>query len=177
MKTLAALPLLSLLAVFVGCAHQAPQQVVLTQDQMDRLNSEALELASQRLEKFVVSAKQEGPASVQYLSTGLFLKGNAALMEGDYVTGGMFFQHLVRLTDDPFVHKKYSVALIRMGELEKARDVLKELYEKQQGKDESVALVLAGVYTGLEKVDEARTIYRHVLTLNPKQEEACLFLS
>ena len=170
---------LSLFAVsallLVGCAHHSAQ-VALSEEDMVRLNQEALELASQKLAQLVDESKKQGPSSTRYLATGLFLKGNSALMEGDYVTGAVFFRHLTSLTDDAFVHKKYAVALIRLGQLDEARSVLHKLHQQQEGADESVALMLAGVLTGQEKSGEARDIYRAVLKQNPKQEEACLFL-
>lgn len=161
---------------FVSCAHQKVDQIILTEEQNARLNKEALELASKRLDMLVEESKKQGPASVQYLSTGLFLKGNSSLMEGDYVTGAVLFKHLTTMTEDPFVHKKYAVALIRIGEMEEAQKVLQRLYQDGKGQDEGVALILAGVYAGLEKPIEARKVYRQILVKNPKQEEACLFL-
>lgn len=169
------LPLLFLTLAVVSCAHQA-QKISLTDEEMARVNKEALELASQRLEVLVEEAKKQGSASSQYLATSLFLKGNSALLEGDYITGVVLFRHLTSLTDDVFVHKKYAVALIRIGEMEEARHVLQKVYDSDKGKDETVGLILAGVYAGLEKAEESRKIYRQILTANPKQEEACLFL-
>ncbi len=158
-----------------GCAHQS-QQIVLSAEQKDQVNREALALASERLEKMVAAANKNGPQEQQYLATNLFLKGNSALMEGDFVTGAMLFGHLVKLTDDPFVHKKYAVALIRIGEFEPAAKVLSEINKKLKGSDESVTLILAGVYAGLENTSEAQKIYRQILVQNPKQEDACIFL-
>jgi tetratricopeptide (TPR) repeat protein len=168
-------PLVSLLlVVLVGCAHQKP--LTLTTEEIAKLNTEALELASKRLEKMVLEAKKQGPESVQYLATNLFLKGNSALMEGDYVTGEVLFSHLVNLTDDSFVHKKYAVALIRLGEMEKSQTILESLYKRDSGEDESVALILAGVYAGLEQGKKAQKVYKEILARNPKQEDACIFL-
>ena len=99
--------LLSLLLV-ASCAHHTSKDFVLTAEQKELINREALALASQKLEKMVEAANQNGP-SEQHLATNLFLKGNSALMEGDYVTGSVLFSHLVKLTDDPFVHKKFAV--------------------------------------------------------------------
>ena len=164
-----------LVALLFGCAHQ-PTQLVLTEEETARLNQEALQLASEKLAVMVEQSKQQGSSSTRYLATGLFLKGNSALLQGDYVTGVVMFRHLISLTDDPFVHKKYAVALIRLGELEEARAVLQKIYEPTRLQDESVALILAGVLSGLEKQEEARQIYRQVLKHNPRQEEACLFL-
>lgn len=165
-----------LVAQITSCAHQKQAPISLSEDQVARINKEALELASQRLEKLVVEAKKQGQESVTYLSTSLFLKGNSSLMEGDYVTGAVLFKHLSQLTDDPFVHKKYAVALIRLGEMEEARTVLQKLHDQMKTKDEGLALILAGVYAALDQAPEARKVYRQILVANPKQEEACLFL-
>ncbi len=171
-----AFSLLLLTFIFIsGCAHQS-QRIELTAEQKDQVNREALALASERLEKMVEAALKNGAEDQQYLATNLFLKGNSALMEGDFVTGSMLFSHLVKLTDDPFVHKKYAVALIRIGEFEPAAKVLSDLNQKLKGSDESVTLILAGVYAGLEKTSEAQKIYRQILVQNPKQEDACIFL-
>jgi tetratricopeptide (TPR) repeat protein len=162
--------------IFVsGCAHQS-QMIELTAEQKEQVNREALALASERLDKMGEAALKNGPEAQQYLATNLFLKGNSALMEGDFVTGAMLFGHLVKLTDDPFVHKKYAVALIRIGEFEPAAKVLSQLDQKLKGLDESVTLILAGVYAGLEKTAEAQKTYRQILAKNPKQEDACIFL-
>ena len=125
--SLRTIPLIVLACLFASCAHQKVDQIILTEEQTERLNKEALELASKRLELLVEESKKQGPASVQYLSTGLFLKGNSSLMEGDYVTGAVLFKHLATMTEDPFVHKKYAVALIRIGEMEEAKNVLQRL--------------------------------------------------
>jgi len=53
--------------------------------------------------------------------------------------------------------------------------VLEKLYFK--GKDERVGLILAGVYTGLDKEEMAKSVYRQILAANPKNEDACVFLS
>ncbi|MBY0515656.1 MAG: tetratricopeptide repeat protein [Bacteriovoracaceae bacterium] len=167
--------LISLGILLVSCAHQT-EKYVLTEEDKIKINEEALALASQRLETLVAESKKQGHSSVQYLSTSLFLKGNSALMEGDYVTGSVLFRHLISLTDDPFVHKKFAVALIRLGEMEEAQDVLQKLYQRDDGKDESVALILAGIYASLDKVSDSQSMYRKILAKNPKQEDACLFL-
>lgn len=173
--TLLFFSLLSLLLVG-SCAHNAAKDFTLTAEQKEQINRESLALASQKLEKMVEAAKKNGASEQQYLATNLFLKGNSALMEGDYVTGSVLFSHLVKLTDDPFVHKKFAVSLIRLGEFESAAKVLGDLDQRLQGSDESVTLILAGVYAGLEKTAEAQKVYRRILAKNPKQEDACIFL-
>ncbi len=139
------------------------------------MNREALSIASLRLERMVLEAKKS-PAAITYLSTDLFLKANMSLMEGDFVTASVLFKHLTMLVpDDEFVQKKYAVSLIRVGDLEGAETVLKALYDRHQ--DEKAGLILAGVYSGLDKEKEAREVYQALLKQNPKNEDACVFLS
>src|SRR5690606_30423034 len=56
----------------------------LTPEQLDQINRDALELASQRLTQMVAGAKTS-PDMTRYLSTDLFLKANMAMMNGDHV--------------------------------------------------------------------------------------------
>ena len=168
--------LLSFSLALVSCAHQgrAPE-VVLTEEQVERLNREALELAAERLDALAEESQRQGPASSQYLATGLFLKGNSALMSGDFATALVLLKPLTKLTADPFVHKKYAVALIRTGQMEAAQKVLESIYAKN--KDEGAGLILAGVYGSAERGSDAQRVYREILARNPQQEEACLFLA
>ncbi len=161
-----------------GCAHQKPVTTndlsQFTPEQIEQLNKEALLIASKRLEEMVIQAKSS-ESTLNYLATDLFLKGNMSLLEGDYATAAVLFKHLVTLVpDDEFVQRKYAITLIREGDLENAVGVLEKLYKNT--KDERVGLILAGVYTGLDKEDLSRKIYRNLLVLNPKNEDACIFL-
>lgn len=163
-----------------SCAHyQQPQKPVelsdLSSEQIEYLNREALLLASQRLEELVIQAKAN-QSTVNYLAGDLFLKGNMSLIEGDFATAAVLFKHLSTLVpEDGFVQKKYAISLIRSGDLETAVGVLEKLYTKE--KEEKVGLILAGVYTSLDKEKEARSMYRKLLAQNPKNEDACIFLS
>ncbi len=169
---------LLLSGLFVGCAHKVPKQtevISYSPEQLEEKNREALAAASLGLEEMVIKAKASG-ASVDYLATDLFLKGNMSLLEGDYATAAVLFKHLNTLVpDDEFLQRKYAISLIRVGDLESSREVLEKLYSNS--KDEKVGLILAGVYTGVEKEDLARKMYRHILAANPKNEDACIFLS
>lgn len=139
------------------------------------MNRDALLIASKRLEQMVIQAKGN-KASENYLATDLFLKGNMSLLEGDFVTAAELFKHLVQLVpNDEFVQKKYAISLIRVGDLEKSQVVLEKLY--QNSREEKVGLILAGVYTGVDKEDKARSLYRKILKSNPQSEDACVFLS
>lgn len=139
------------------------------------MNREALAIASERLERMVLEARKS-PTATTFLSTDLFLKANMSLMEGDFVTASVLFKHLsVLVPEDAFVQKKFAVSLIRVGDLEGAEVVLKALYEKNQ--DDKAGLILAGVYSGLDKEKEARSVYQALLKQNPRNEDACVFLS
>lgn len=167
------------LGIFLtSCAHKNPEATndlsQFTPEQVEQLNKEALLIASKRLEEMVIKAKSS-ESTLNYLATDLFLKGNMSLLEGDYATAAVLFKHLVTLVpNDEFLQRKYAITLIREGDLENAVGVLEKLYKNT--KDERVGLILAGVYTGLDKEDLARKIYRNLLVINPKNEDACIFL-
>lgn len=164
--------------ILTGCAHHQPRGPELTDyspEQIEQLNREALLLASKRLEEMVIQARTN-ESTLNYLAGDLFLKGNMSLMEGDFATAAVLFKHLSTLVpEDAFVQKKYAITLIREGDLETAMTVLEKLYAKT--KDDKVGLILAGVYTGLDKETEARKTYQKLLASNPKNEDACIFLS
>lgn len=166
-----------ILSLFTACSHHSEnsQGIKLTVAQEEEMNREALAIASERLERMVLEAKKSATTTT-YLSTDLFLKANMSLMEGDFVTASVLFKHLNMLVpDDEFIQKKFAVSLIRVGDLEGAEAVLKALYDKR--KDEKAGLILAGVYSGLDKEKEARDVYQALLKQNPKNEDACVFLS
>ncbi|MFA5583545.1 MAG: tetratricopeptide repeat protein, partial [Bacteriovoracaceae bacterium] len=70
---------------------------------------------------------------------------------------------------------KYSISLIRGGDLELAQKVLEDLWTKER--EERVGLILAGVYTGMDQEDKSIEVYKQVLALNKNSEDACVFLS
>lgn len=173
------IPFLLICLFAVGCAHQETTRKAeltdFTPEQLEELNREALVIASKRLEEMVIQAKAN-QSTVNYLATDLFLKGNMSLIEGDYTTASVLFKHLVTLVpDDEFLQKKFAISLIRVGDLEGSMVVLEKLYKKS--KEEKVGLILAGVYTGVDKEEEAKKVYRQILAINPKNEDACVFLS
>jgi tetratricopeptide (TPR) repeat protein len=165
--------------VLTGCAHQkkltnSSDYADYSQEQIENLNKEALIIVSKKLEEMVLQARNN-ESSLNYLATDLFLKGNMSLLEGDFATATVLFKHLVSLVpEDHFVQKKYAITLIREGDLQTALGVLEKLFVKT--KDEKVGLILAGVYTGLDKEEDARKMYQRLLSSNPKNEDACIFL-
>jgi tetratricopeptide (TPR) repeat protein len=178
MKVLSGTLRFSFFTLFLlSCSHhQKPIQLSdLSPEQLDDLNREALVLASERLGQMVTQAKANSQDSVTFLATDLFLKANMSLMEGDFSTASVLFKHVSDLVpEDDFVQKKYAISLIRMGDLETSKSVLEGLYKKS--KDDKVGLILAGVYTGLDKENEARVVYEQLLKSDPKNEDACVFL-
>ncbi len=176
MSALYLLPLV-FLQIFVSCSllpSRTASHSELQPEHLAQHNEEALAIASQRLEQLVSDAKNN-PQSINYLSSDLFLKGNMSLLEGDYVTASVLFKYVADLApDDGFVQKKYAISLIRIGNLEESQQVLEKLY--QTGKEEKVGMILAGVYTGLDKEDKAKLLYQKILASNPENEDACIFL-
>lgn len=163
------------LASLVSCSHHTPNQIHLTQEQSEEMNREALVMASSRLETMVAAAK-DNKVVKDYLASDLFLKANMSLLRGDYTTSSELFKHLYHLVpEDSFVQKKYSISLIRGGELAIAQHVLEELWKKE--KEEKVGLILAGVYTGMDNEDKAIEVYKQILAVNKNSEDACVFLS
>lgn len=162
-----------------GCSHhkgsdKASELAEYSPEQIEFLNREALAIASKRLEEMVVKARGS-QESQTFLATDLFLKGNMSLLEGDFATAKVLFRHLVALVpEDSFIQKKYAISLIRDGDLEASVEVLQKLF--QETKEEKIGLILAGVYTGLDKEAEARKLYGKLLALNPRNEDACIFL-
>ncbi len=176
---MSALNLLSLvfLQIFVSCSlipSRTASHSELSPEQMEKHNQEALVIASHRLEQMVSDAKNN-PHSINYLSGDLFLKANMSLLEGDYATASVLFKYVADLApDDGFVQKKYAISLIRIGNLEESQLVLEKLYQSE--KEEKVGMILAGVYTGLDKEDKAKSLYKKLLASNPQNEDACIFL-
>lgn len=149
----------------------------LTDDQIKELNKQTMNKVSGRLKELSIAAKASGPDKVRYLASDLYLKASAAQMEGDYQTANLIYTHLVELVpDDSFVQKKYAVSLIRTGDLEKSQDILSTLFSKSKKRDTQVGLILAGVYSSLGKADKSKVVYKKILKVDPKNEDACVFL-
>lgn len=149
----------------------------LTSEQVKQLNEQTLKKVSERLKELSVAAKASGPDKVKYLASDLYLKASAAQMEGDFETANLIFSHLIELVpEDSFVQKKYAVSLIRTGELDQSEEILTKLFDKSKQKDSQIGLILAGVYSSLGKVDESKKVYKKILAVDSKNEDACVFL-
>jgi tetratricopeptide (TPR) repeat protein len=130
-----------------------------------------------KLDKLVEAAQKSGQSSIDYLASDFFLKASAAQTGGDYATANLLYTYLLKLTSDSFVKTKFAVSLIRAGELEKSEKYLREVYVESGYTKSKIGLVLAGVYTGLNKVEQARKTYKKILVKDSKNEDACVFLS
>lgn len=157
--------------------QQASEQVQqqLTEEKNLR---ESLEKAENRLKEITAQAIKSGESSVQFLASDLFIKANDASIRGDSTTAALLFKYVHALVPtDGWVQRKYAVELIRMGELNQAEGILKDIYTKEGTKDENIGLILGGVYTALDKAAKARKVYKEIIVAHPKSEEACIFLS
>jgi len=153
------------------------RQVHLTPEQIQKLNQETMAKVSDKLKELSIAAKASGPDKVRFLSSDMYLKASAAHMEGDYQTANLIFKHLVGLVpEDNFVQKKYAVSLIRTGDLKKSEKILARVFKSSKQRDSKVGLILAGVYSSLGQSDNSKKIYKQLLSVNPKNEDACVFL-
>ena len=161
-----------------SCSHYSPGQ---TENPIKHIsfNPQAeLGIKGDELRAMVDSALKVGGKAPEYLATDLFIKANDASMRGDYQTAARIFKYTMELQpSDQFIKKKYAIELIRSADLKEAEKLLEGLFKEANYKDESIGLILAGVYAALEKPKEARGAYQRLLAADPQSEEACLFLS
>lgn len=168
------LPMTLLVSCATGSKSTKIQKVETPVSKVDP--AEALKKASEKLDQLTAEAQKSGPEAVKYLATDLYLKATDASIRGDAQTAVFFYKHVYSLVpDDHYIQKKYAVELIRVGDLEASEPLLKSVYEKE--KNENVGLILGGVYTALDKTDQARSTYNSVMKDHPKSEEACVFLA
>jgi tetratricopeptide (TPR) repeat protein len=140
--------------------------------------AEELGFKSDDLKDMVAKAKSLGGKASEFLATDLFLKGNDASMRGDYQAAMQFFKYAVELQPhDHYLKRKLSIELIRIGELKEAEKILETVFVESHHKDDSIGLILAGVYAALEKPEMARTTYQKIINTSAEPEEACLFLA
>ena len=130
------------------------------------------------IKEMVEKAKMIGGKASEFLATDLFVKGNDASIRGDYQTASQIFRYVVELQpEDNYLKRKLSIELIRIGELKEAEKILETVFAKSHNKDDSIGLILAGVYAALEKPELARTTYQKIINTSADAEEACLFLA
>jgi tetratricopeptide (TPR) repeat protein len=135
-------------------------------------------MGEEQLKELVNSAANKSEGEIKNIANDLFIKGTDLSMRGESHLAALYYKYLSQLKpQDMFIKKKYAVELIRGGKLEESIAVLEKVFEKGDQHDVSPGLILAGVYTALERKKEARHIYTNLLKNNPKSEEACVFLA
>jgi tetratricopeptide (TPR) repeat protein len=128
--------------------------------------------------EMVESALAAGSQASEFLASDLFIKANDASIRGDYQTAATILKHVIKLApQDIFLKRKLSIELIRIGELKEAEAILEGVFAETKFKDESVGLILAGVYAALDKPEKARVTYQKIINTSNDVEEACLFLA
>ena len=138
---------------------------------------EKIDLFNQKIVNSIKQASEMGEHHLTLLADEMYLKASDHSLNGDSYTASFLFNHLLFLRPKSgYLAKRYSIELIRIGELDKAKLVLEKAF-KFAPNDESLGLILGGVYTTYEKEKEARIIYKMVLKNNPKSQEACIFLA
>ena len=138
-----------------------------------------LGLTGNNISEQVEQAKKIGGKTAEFLATDLFIKANDASVRGDYQTAGQIFRFVAELApEDIYVKRKLAIEFIRLGELKEAETILETVFLKTGPSDESTGLILAGVYTALEKMTLARETYQKIIDYSDTDsEEACLFLA
>jgi tetratricopeptide (TPR) repeat protein len=129
------------------------------------------------LKETVQKASREGGTPAQFLASDLFIKANDASMRGDAQTSVTLFKYALELApQDSFIKRKLAIELIRTGDLKEAEILLAGIFHNGKKIDESVGLILAGVYSAIERPNLAKKIYKEILEVE-NSEEACLYLA
>ncbi len=154
-----------------------PEVASLKSSKVDK-KEEGIPSVEEQLEKLTAEAFAAGPGAIQFLSGDLFVKAADASIRGDSQLASVLYKYIIKLQPkDTFLKKKYAVELIRINKLPEAEEVLALVVKDEKYQDESVALILAGIFTALRKNKEARVVYERILKKHPKSEEACVFLA
>jgi tetratricopeptide (TPR) repeat protein len=154
-----------------------PQVGPLKTSQLDK-SVKGIPTVEEQLDKLTNEALTAGAGAIQFLSGDLFVKAADASIRGDSQLSAILYKYILKLQpEDEFLKKKYSVELIRINKLVEAEKVLASVVKSEKYEDESIALILAGVYTALRKNEKARIVYERILKKHNKSEEACVFLS
>ncbi len=141
-------------------------------------NQQALKEISKRIVKLIEAAKKSGSDAINFLADDIYLKASSAALSGDYQTSSLLFKHVSMLKPkDMFVKSKYAISLIRVGQVGESKALLEEIYKKSKYTNESIGLILAGVYSALTKNVMAQKTYKRLLKYNPQNQDACIFLA
>ncbi len=172
------IPVITLMTVLASCS-QMPTVVKTEPAKVMEFNApKILGIRSGTMQEMIASSLKAGGKAPEFLATEFFLKGNDASVRGDYVTAVTYFKAASELQPtDHFLKKKLAFEMIRTGELKEAETFLESAFMSSGSEDEMMGLVLANIYTTLEKNKEAKQIYQRLLAVHPESEEACLYLA
>ena len=148
-----------------------------TKEQKEDAADIALAAVKRKLDALTAEARKSGDYAIDYLASDLYIKANDASIKGDSQTAAFLYEYVIKLRSDDFIEKKYAIELVKAGNLDRAEKVLAKLFKKNKYRDESMGLILASIYSALNKGKKARKIYRTILARNKKNEEACIFLT
>ena len=138
----------------------------------------AFKALSDRVDKLIAKAKEAGGETLGYLADDLFLKASAASINSDHLTARELFFNVLKIRpNDQYIKSRYAIELIRTGSLNDSLPILESVHKESKGKDSRIGLILAGVYSALGKDSSARKVYGQLLKSDPKDEDACIFLS
>ncbi len=152
----------------------------LSAEQIEKNNELQLKITETQIQELIVTAKENGPEAIQFLSRDLFLKASYASMHGDHLTASFLLKQIHKIhNNDTFIEKRYALELIRAGKLSESKPLLEKIYAstKDKKEKEQYGLILSGIYTSVGKKNKARKLYHALLKINPSNQEACVFLA
>ncbi len=172
------IPVLTLMTILISCS-QLPRAAKTEPTKVMEFNApKILGIKPGSMEQMMASSLKAGGKAPEFLATEYFLKGNDASVRGDFATAVVYFKAASELMpSDNFLKKKLAYEMIRAGDLKVAESFLENAFVSNGSEDETMGLVLANVYTSLEKNKEAKQIYQRLLAVHPDSEEACLYLA
>ena len=142
------------------------------------LHELALKKTEAKFESLVELSKKSGPEAVRFISSDLYIKAVDASYRGDSWTSAFLLKFVVKLNpEEVFIKKKYAIELIRVGRMDEAKVILEETFKLTGNTDESIGLILGGIYSTIEEEDKSKEVYSKVLKYHPSSEEACIFLA
>lgn len=166
------------MTVLVSCSQMPVTSSVDKSKTMDFNPPKILGISNGSIEDKVKSAQKAGRVASEFLATDFFLKGNDASVRGEFQSAILYFKAAVELMPtDHYLKKKLAFEMIRSGELNEAEKILEQAFVHNGSQDEMMGLVLANIYSTLEKNKEAKQIYQRLLAVHPESEEACLYLA
>ncbi len=168
----------TLILILSSCAHEK----VISNRKSNVLNPyKDLKIQGDTIQEKFQSAKYGSTEAKTYLASELFLKAQDLSATGLGPQALNYYRMAYELSsEDSYLLKKYTVEMIKSGDLEKAKEHLEAKFDKQKNvaqDREGIAILLAGVYAALDKGEKARSIYEKIIKESEDFQEACVFLA